>query len=73
MTRTIRAVRGLAGCRLLHHVLTDAGTVVCGRHHPEPRAMLQGRLIQRLSPLGGQAFAEASVVTAAGLLVTDVA
>lgn len=36
-------------------------------------ALLQGRLIQRLSPLGGQAFAEASIVTAAGLLVTDVA
>lgn len=35
--------------------------------------MLQGRLIQRLSPLGGRAIAEASVITAAGLLVADVA
>lgn len=35
--------------------------------------MLQGRLIQRLLPLGGQAFAEASVLTPAGLLVADVA
>jgi Uma2 family endonuclease len=35
--------------------------------------LLQGRLIQRLLPLGGQAIAEASVVTSVGLLVTDVA
>jgi Uma2 family endonuclease len=38
-------------------------------HH----GMLQSRLSQRLLPLGGQAFAEASVVTTAGLLVADVA
>lgn len=35
--------------------------------------VLQGRLIQKLLPLGGQAIAEASVVTSIGLLVTDVA
>ncbi len=34
---------------------------------------LQGRLCQRLAPLGGQAIAEASVVTPVGLLVADVA
>ena len=35
--------------------------------------LLQGRIIQRLAPLGGQAFAEASVITPVGLLVADVA
>jgi len=35
--------------------------------------ILQGRLCQRLAVLGGQALVEASVVTAAGLLVADVA
>jgi Uma2 family endonuclease len=35
--------------------------------------MLQIRLGQRLGPLGGQAFAEASVVTPSGVLVADVA
>ncbi|MGH8672977.1 MAG: Uma2 family endonuclease [Burkholderiales bacterium] len=35
--------------------------------------VLQGRLCQRLAPLGGQALVEASVVTSAGLLVADVA
>ena len=34
---------------------------------------LQIRLGQRLAPLGGQAIAEASVVTSIGLLVADVA
>ncbi len=34
--------------------------------------MLQSRLSQRLQPLGGQAFTEASVVTTAGVLVADV-
>ena len=38
-------------------------------HH----SALQGLLCQRLAALGGQAFAEASVVTAIGVLVTDVA
>jgi Uma2 family endonuclease len=36
-------------------------------------SMVQMRLGQRLLPLGGQAFSEASVVTAAGLFVADVA
>ncbi|MGH8703416.1 MAG: Uma2 family endonuclease [Burkholderiales bacterium] len=35
--------------------------------------MLQTRLGQRLGPLGGQAFVEASVITPAGVLVADVA
>ncbi|MSP96217.1 MAG: Uma2 family endonuclease [Betaproteobacteria bacterium] len=35
--------------------------------------VLQSRISQRLLPLGGQAIAEASVLTAAGLLVADVA
>lgn len=35
--------------------------------------VLQGRLCQRLAPLGGQALVEASVVTSVGLLVADVA
>lgn len=35
--------------------------------------ILQGRLCQRLAVLGGQALVEASLVTAAGLLVADVA
>jgi Uma2 family endonuclease len=35
--------------------------------------MVQTRLSQRLGPLGGQAFVEASVATQAGLLVADVA
>jgi Uma2 family endonuclease len=35
--------------------------------------MLQARLVQRLAVLGGQAFAEASVTTPAGVLVADVA
>jgi Uma2 family endonuclease len=35
--------------------------------------IVQGRLCQRLVVLGGQALVEASVVTAAGLLVADVA
>ena len=35
--------------------------------------LLQIRLGQRLAPLGGQAFAEASLVTSIGLLVADVA
>ena len=34
---------------------------------------LQARLAQRLAALGGQAFVEASVLTAAGVLVADVA
>lgn len=35
--------------------------------------VLQMRLGQRLTPLGGQAIAEASVITSIGLLVADVA
>jgi len=35
--------------------------------------MLQVRLGQRLAPLGGQAFSEASVLTPIGLLVADLA
>lgn len=35
--------------------------------------LLQMRLGQRLAPLGGQAFAEASVLTPSGVLVADVA
>lgn len=38
-------------------------------HH----GILQARLLQKLAPLGGQAIAEASVVTSIGLLVADVA
>lgn len=34
---------------------------------------LQARLVQRLSPLGGQAISEASVLTHIGVLVPDVA
>jgi len=36
-------------------------------------SMVQTRLAQRMLPLGGQAFSEASVVTSAGLFVADVA
>ncbi len=36
-------------------------------------SMVQTRLSQRMLPLGGQAFLEASVLTAAGLLVADAA
>jgi len=36
-------------------------------------ALLQGQMIQRLSKLGGEALAEASVSTEIGILVTDVA
>ena len=36
-------------------------------------ALLQGRLIQRLAAIGGDALAEASVSTAIGILVADVA
>ena len=35
--------------------------------------MIQARLVARLTALGGEAFVEASVVTAAGLFVADVA
>lgn len=34
--------------------------------------MVQGRLCRRLADLGGEAFVEASIVTAAGLFVPDV-
>ncbi len=36
-------------------------------------ALLQGRLIQRLAPLGGEALAEASVATSIGIIVADIA
>ncbi|MBI3373138.1 MAG: Uma2 family endonuclease [Betaproteobacteria bacterium] len=35
--------------------------------------VLQGRLVRRLVPLGGEALVEASVVTSTGVLVADVA
>jgi len=35
--------------------------------------VIQARLIQRLAQLGGEAIAEAAIVTSAGLLVADVA
>jgi Uma2 family endonuclease len=35
--------------------------------------LVQGRLCQRLAPLGGQTYAELAVVTAFGLFVADVA
>jgi Uma2 family endonuclease len=35
--------------------------------------MLQGRLVRRLAPLGGEVLVEASVASASGLYVADVA